>query len=119
MPDTPLTDQRRLDAAAVEAHLRRLAKQASAPWLHAEVARRMAERLLIIRLQPARIIEWWSFLGASGNLLAEAYPDAHRILVEPNEPLALRSRAAQRTAWWSPKHWRRDPIEVKHESDEL
>src|SRR5882762_271432 len=88
MPDTPPTDQRRLDAVAVDVVLRRLAKQPTAPWLHTEVARRMAERLQIIRLKPQRIIDWWSFLGASGGLLAEAYPDAQRVLVEPNEALA-------------------------------
>jgi malonyl-CoA O-methyltransferase len=119
MPDTPPTDQRRLDAVAVDAVLRRLAKQPTAPWLHTEVAKRMAERLQIIRLKPQRIIDWWSFLGASGGVLAEAYPDAQRVLVEPNEALAQRSREAQRTAWWSPRRWRRDAVEVKLESDEL
>ena len=119
MPDPTASAQRGLDAVAVDAVLRRLARRPEAPWLHAEVARRMVERLQIIRLQPARIIDWWSFLGASDTLLAQAYPDAHRVLVEPTEALAQRSRDAQRGAWWSPKRWRKDSVEVRRESDGL
>jgi len=112
MPDPTSTDARGLDARAVDAALRRLAALPSPPWLHAEVARRMAERLQIVRLQPARIIDWWSFLGASGELLAKTYPQAQRVLVEPTPAFVRRSRDAQRTAWWSPKRWRRDEVPV-------
>jgi len=119
MPDPTASAQRGLDAVAVDAVLRRLARRPEAPWLHAEVAKRMVERLQIIRLRPARIIDWWSFLGASDTLLAQAYPDAHRVLVEPTEALAQRSRDAQRSAWWSPRRWRKDSVEVRRESDEL
>ncbi|MBW8829130.1 MAG: biotin synthase [Burkholderiales bacterium] len=119
MPDTPPIDQRQLDAVAVDAVLRRLAHRASPPWLHTEVARRMAERLQIIRLQPVRIVDWWSFLGASAEVLSQAYPDAHRVLVEPSAALAQLSRDAQRTPWWSPKRWRKESVEVKLESDDL
>src|SRR5690606_31964662 len=41
----------RVDDAAVQACLRRLGAAATAPWLHLEVARRMAERLALVRLQ--------------------------------------------------------------------
>src|SRR5438034_2755989 len=71
MPEPQAT--RQLDANAVHAALRRLARAPSAPWLHAEVARRMAERLALIRLQPERIVDWWSFLGASGDWLDQTY----------------------------------------------
>lgn len=103
----------------MQAVLRRLAKRPEAPWLHSEVAKRMAERLQIIRLRPARIIDWWSFLGSSETVLAQAYPDAERVLVEPTEDLAQRSRDAQQKAWWSLKRWRKAAVEVRLESDDL
>jgi malonyl-CoA O-methyltransferase len=120
MPDAaPTAVPRRIDAAAVDAVLRRLARQPGAPWLHAEVARRMAERLALIRLQPQRIVDWWSFLGASGELLAQACPKAQRVLVEPDAALAERSRQASRSAWWSARRWRGEAVEVQSESQAL
>ena len=116
MPQTEPTDARRLDAIAVEATLRRLARQSSPPWLHGEVARRMAQRLEVIRLQPERIVDWWSFLGAGSELLARAYPRAHRVAVEPNAALIERSRAVNRKPWWQ---LRAERVEVMGEGDEL
>jgi malonyl-CoA O-methyltransferase len=83
MNDTPAASARRLDAGAVHAVLRRLLRAPSPPWLHAEVARRMAERLAVIRLKPALIFDWWAHLGASAEVLAEQCPQARRIAVEP------------------------------------
>lgn len=117
MPAPTSSDARGLDARAVDAALRRLSRLPAAPWLHAEVARRMAERLQIVRLQPARIIDWWSFLGASGELLAKAYPGSQRVLVEPDEAFARRSREATRAAWWSPRRWHKDEVDVVIEAD--
>ena len=51
---------------------RRLARAPEPPWLHAEVARRMAEKLQLILHQPERVIDWWSHLGAGAALLAQA-----------------------------------------------
>ena len=65
----------------------------------------MAERLAIIRLQPAQVIDWWSWLGAGAELLAQAYPAAQRIAVEPTPALRLRSEAALRAPWWSTRRW--------------
>jgi len=118
MPETPAAT-RAIDTAALHAVLRRLAKQPSAAWLHGEVARRMAQRLQIIRLQPARIVDWWSFLGASGELLADAYPRAQRIAVEPNAALVQRSRELNRVAWWSPRRLRAAEVDVRAEDDVL
>ncbi|RQP21571.1 class I SAM-dependent methyltransferase [Piscinibacter terrae] len=112
MPEPTSPDARGLDARAVDAAVRRLSRSPGPAWLHAEVARRMAERLQIVRLQPARLIEWWSFLGAGGELLAKAYPEAERVLVEPSEAFAQRSREATRAAWWSPRRWRKDEVAV-------
>ena len=108
-------DTRRLDEHAVDAQLRRLARRDEPPWLHGEIARRMAERLALIRLQPQRILDWWSFLGASRAVLHQAYPKAQVVCVEPSADFARRSRAAQRTPWWSPR--RAPPVLLAH--DEL
>jgi malonyl-CoA O-methyltransferase len=119
MAEPDSTHARRLDDIAVDAVLRRLARRSDAPWLHAEVARRMAERLALIRLQPERILDWWSFLGASDALLRDAYPKAQIVAVEPNAAFVDRSREAHRAPWWSPRRLRGHAPQVMAESDEL
>jgi malonyl-CoA O-methyltransferase len=116
--DAPSDDPRGLDPAAVAAIVRRLARNAQPPWLHQEVARRMAERLAIIRLQPATIVDWWSHLGASATLLGKAYPSARRIEVEPDALVAPRTEAARRP-WWSPQRWAGAEVSVQPESAAL
>ena len=101
MAESPLAAARPFDPIATAAALRRLARQPSPPWLHGEVARRMEERLSIIRLKPERIVDWWSFLGAGSEVLERTYPKAHRIVVEPEPLLLARSRAATARPWWS------------------
>ncbi len=96
---------RPLDTSAVQAWLRRLARAGEAPWLHAEVARRMAERLAFIRVQPHTVLDWWAFNGASGELLRRAYPQARHLAVEPDEALRERTRRALGAPWWSPRRW--------------
>jgi malonyl-CoA O-methyltransferase len=113
-PDTP-----RLDAAAVQAVLRRLSRQETAPWLHGEVARRMAERLSLVKMKPERIADWWSFIGGGGAALQQAYPDALRIAVEPNGELLARSRTAHQERWWSPQRWRGRAVQVRAEAEDL
>jgi len=74
----------------------------------------MAQRLAIVRLQPEAVLEWWGFTGASGALLAAAYPKARRIVVEPNDELLLRSRSEVRSPWW-PLRSRRNAPEVQRD----
>ncbi len=119
MSAPPFPDAPRLDTAAVRAVLRRLSRQETPPWLHGEVARRMAERLSLVKTKPERIADWWSFLGAGGPLLQQAYPDALRIAVEPNTELLARSRAAHQEPWWSPQRWRGRAAQARAETDEL
>jgi malonyl-CoA O-methyltransferase len=76
-----------------------------APWLHGEVARRMAERLSVIRLQPRSLIDWWSFNGAAMALLQQAYPSARVLRVEADDAVLQRERAAAAVHWWSPRRW--------------
>ncbi len=72
----------------------------------------MAERLEIIRLKPQALIDWWGFSGGGSELLAKAYPDAQRWIVEPTESLRERSRAEAKAPWWTARHWRQGPVHV-------
>ena len=79
----------------------------------------MAQRLEVIRLQPERVIDWGSFLGAGGALLDAAYPRSRRVAVEPHSALMQRSREANRVPWWSPRRWRHGEVEVMLECEEI
>jgi malonyl-CoA O-methyltransferase len=95
MPQTPRTDGR-----AAARLLDRLARAEGAPWLHQEVARRMAERLPLIRQAPADWLDWWAFTGGSEAAVEAALPRAQRTAVEPTAPLRERTAQAARRPWW-------------------
>lgn len=97
-PATAHGTRRPIDERALAQVLRRLRRAEAAPWLHGEVARRMAGKLEVIRSQPAVVLDWWSSLGASNELLRRAYPKARHVAVEPEAK-------ARDTRWWSPAHW--------------
>jgi len=97
--------RRPLDATALARVRGRLLQADEAPWLHGEVARRMAERLPVIRLRPERIVDWGAFLGASRALLAAAYPQARVLAVEPEAARRSATAAAHAAPWWSPRRW--------------
>jgi malonyl-CoA O-methyltransferase len=106
MPEPRVADIGRdvVDAHAVDHVLRRLSRAAEAPWLHREVAQRMAERLPLIRQPPACWIDWWAHLGGGAAVVRQAYPRARRVAVEPNE--ALRGCSRVRSGrWWSLRRW--------------
>lgn len=113
-PATPPAP-RPVQAAALQHIVRRLHRAPAAPWLHGEVARRMAERLALVKLQPAVVLDWWSFNGASRTLLQQAYPRARLVAVEldaarlPPRPPPSR--------WWPPRQWtaRQDELRAPHE----
>jgi malonyl-CoA O-methyltransferase len=93
-----LTDTRRsIDAVALQRLAARQA-QADAPWLHAEVARRMAERLAVVRLEPAVVVDWWSAAGASREPLKRAYPKAQVVRIEAT---AARPAPSRWRRWWA------------------
>jgi malonyl-CoA O-methyltransferase len=101
-----------IDATALSRHLRRLATSAEPPWLHADIARRMAERLPLIKLQPQRVLQWSAHLGASDALLREAYPQARQLRSEPLPALRERSQATQgKGGFWAALRGR-EPVEV-------
>jgi malonyl-CoA O-methyltransferase len=101
----PPRSQRPVQAEALDHIARRLGRAQEPPWLHAEVARRMAERLGLIRLQPRSLVDWCSFNGAAQALLQQAYPRARALRVETEAALLERGRADVAARWWSPRRW--------------
>ena len=79
----------------------------SSPWLHEEVARRMQERLPLIRLQPQAWADWEPWRGGvqSHQALRARYPQAAvwRVCAQPEE--ARRLQAQTTPAWWRPGRW--------------
>jgi malonyl-CoA O-methyltransferase len=90
---------RNFDLGRVVRILRQLVEQDASPWLHQEVARRMAQRLQWIKLKPAVLLDWWAFSGASQAVLAQAYPKTRRWVLEPTPALRARAQGV-RSAWW-------------------
>ena len=111
MPNTPPPEPERsarrpLDAGALAHVQRRMQRAPQPPWLHGEVARRMATRLPVIRLKPSRILDWGAFVGASGAVLRQSYPHAQRLAVEPDALRRDATAAELQQPWWSPGRWR-------------
>ncbi|MCC9595539.1 MULTISPECIES: trans-aconitate 2-methyltransferase [unclassified Rubrivivax] len=116
MPETDAAERstrRPLDEAALARVLRRLRAADAPPWLHGEVARRMADRLAVIRKQPAKVLDWWAATGASRGVLAAAYPAAEIVAVESEA-----APAPAAAPWWSPRRWGgARPLQVLAEAD--
>jgi malonyl-CoA O-methyltransferase len=90
-----------IDTRALRRVLDRLARAESPPWLHQEVARRMAERLPVIRQAPACWLDWWAFTGAGAAAVQAVWPQSQRQAVEPTPALQARSRQALSAPWWA------------------
>lgn len=99
--------ERAIDGVALQRLQRRQALAAQPPWLHGEVARRMAERLLIMKRVPSVVVDWWSRSGASSELLRAAYPKAKVVRVE-HAP-----RVARPTAGWWQSVVRRTDVSIE------
>ena len=91
---------RRLDAVAVELALRRMATRPEPPWLHQESARRLAERLLPMRLEPARVLDWYAGPGGGHEALRQRYPQAQIVAVEPDAVWQARAVRSSPRRWW-------------------
>jgi len=78
------------------------------PWLHEEVARRMQARLDWIKNKPASWAHWAPWRGGwqTHAVLADRYPQASCILLEPSASAAAQVRQALYSPWWQPKTWR-------------
>jgi malonyl-CoA O-methyltransferase len=115
---------RPVDARALARVRARLARAAQPPWLHAEAARRMAERLPLIRRTPATVLEWGPRLGGGSTELRAAYPQARCLRGEWEEVLDQQgAEPAPRRGWrgWfgprqEPALW---PAEVPAEGAQL
>lgn len=106
MPDdVPPRPSRPVQAEALAQITRRMGRAAEAPWLHGEVARRMADRLAVIRQQPRTLVDWCSFNGAAQTLLSQAYPQAQVLRVEADAALLQRGQTRTAPRWWSPRRW--------------
>jgi malonyl-CoA O-methyltransferase len=86
-----------IDPPAARRTRQRLAAATEPPWLHAEVGRRMAARLAVLRQPPAAVLNWWSDIGGAAAALRAACPRAAitRVAV-PERGLT----AAKTSAWW-------------------
>jgi malonyl-CoA O-methyltransferase len=76
-------------------------------WLHEEVARRMAERLDAIRLQPRVWAHWEPLRGGIGaqTLLAGRYQNSRCFMAfehASHAEIAIKNIAIP---WWKPAHW--------------
>jgi malonyl-CoA O-methyltransferase len=101
--------RRPVDEVALDRAVGRLMQASQAPWLHAEVARRMADRLAIVKARPAVVLDWAARLGGGRAALQAAYaglggrPDIRS--VEPRA--SAEPEAVDAPSWWSPSRWRR------------
>ena len=77
--------------------MQRLHRAQAAPWLHGEAARRMAERLPIVRLKPKTVVAWALQVGGGAAEIRGAYPRARLLQVEPVSTPAI--QPAKRP-WW-------------------
>lgn len=88
-----------IDAGAARRQRLRLAQAGQAPWLHAEVARRMLERLPVIRLQPRAVLQSRPSIGGGDEGLRQHYPDATQLWLEPDEAVRALLQQRLRRGW--------------------
>ena len=79
----------------------------ASPWLHEEVARRMQERLGVIRLQPQAWADWEPWRGGvqAHQALRALYPQAEVWQVCGQAAETERMRVQTTPAWWRPQRW--------------
>jgi malonyl-CoA O-methyltransferase len=96
VPETDATAPRPADPVALARWRERLRRAPAPPWLHTEAARRMAERLAIVKLQPQAIVAWGLQAPHDHGLLATAYPKARLTAVDPDG----QAPDAAPAPWW-------------------
>jgi malonyl-CoA O-methyltransferase len=79
----------------------------SSAWLHEEVARRMQERLDIIRLQPKAWAHWEPLHGGLGAQasMTRRYPNATSFMAFSITKQAQFASKNIATPWWRPAYW--------------
>ncbi len=71
-----------------------------APFVWQEAARRMAERLPLLRLQPQRVLDVGCAWGDGLDLLRSQYPHSELVGIEPSSRLAERARRQHASRGW-------------------
>jgi malonyl-CoA O-methyltransferase len=96
-----------LDPAAAQRWVRRL--PVSSPWLHEEVARRMAQRLLWFRDKPASWLHWEPAIGGveAHRVLCETFPEADCRVWALDMAHALGATREPAKRSWNLAQWRR------------
>jgi malonyl-CoA O-methyltransferase len=95
-----------LDPQALIRLRRRLSAAAHAPWLHEEVARRMSERIALVKQAPERVLDWSLEGCGSLGLLRRVCASAALVRVRASEaesplsPLAVSGGWTGRLAAW-------------------
>lgn len=84
------------------------APQRAPAWLHEEVARRMAERLDWIKLQPATWLDWQPLNGGldGHRHLVARYPGARRHVAEEGPARVGALARALKAPLWTVRRWR-------------
>ena len=84
----------------------RLVAQSPPAWLHEEVAKRMAQRLVLMRSHPTHWVHWQPSLGgwAAQALVSQQYPQALCTVVESDVQVLSHARQNLTPPWW--KRWR-------------
>lgn len=90
-----------LDAVAAR-HLSGKISRNGTPWLHNEVAARMAERLPLIRQSVQHWVHWAPRIGglASQTLLETRYPKSQSTVVQDTPADLAWATQALKTPWW-------------------
>lgn len=103
-----------IDAVAAQRWAARAVPQpVESPWLHEEVARRMAQRLSIIVKPPVSWLDWEPLNGGlqGHDLVLQQYPNSQSFgLLEQ----AHQADAATKTIakpWWSVQRWRQPTVQ--------
>lgn len=89
--------RRQVDETALARAERRLARGGQAPWLHVEVARRMAQRLACLRQPPATVLDWFPGSGGSAPELEQALPTSQ---LRSREPAAAQPPTRRFWPWF-------------------
>lgn len=101
---------RPIDPVAAARTRSRLERAQRAPWLHEEAARRMAERLPLIRRKPQRVVDWWAHAGGSDAALRAVLPEAR---IERRGPMPPDVTAS--TPWWR-RFWSREVADKQQQA---
>lgn len=77
------------------------------PWLHGEVARRMAERLALLRQPPGTGVDWWPAGGGAGALV-KSLPAARLVSLDTMGTMGTPPAARP---WWDLRRFARHGAE--------